>query len=150
MTDEGARPSRPHDEDKDQSEVEQRKMQEDSDEPGDPRAADDADAEQGDAGSDREPHPEERGVDEESKCPECGEPIENVRMTCPNCGHEYKDDEYTDEEAGTDFRAGTAVDEEGQEKDVVGDADVDEEGGSEGGPADDHDADSSEDTSSEE
>ena len=70
-------------------------------------------------------------------------------MTCPNCGHEYKDDDYTDEEAGTDFRAGTAVDEEGEEKDVVGDADVDEDDGSGAEPSTSDD-DSSEGTSSDE
>ena len=87
----------------------------------------------------QDPHPEERGVDEGSECPECGEPIENVRMTCPNCGHEYKDGEYTDEEAGHEFRAGSAVDEQGQEKEVTGDADRDEEDDSAGADSDDDD-----------
>ena len=63
----------------------------------------------------------------EKECPECGEPVEDVRMTCPNCGHEYKDDEYTDEEAGNEFRAGSALDESGEEKEgITGDAEVDE------------------------
>ncbi len=51
----------------------------------------------------------------DKKCPECGAPIEDVRVSCPNCGYEYRESDYTDPEAGTDFRAGTAVDEEGKE-----------------------------------
>jgi hypothetical protein len=67
------------------------------------------------------------GLDAETKCPECGEPIENVRMTCPNCGHTYSEDEYSSDEAGTDFRAGAALDDKGKEMDVTGDADEDQE-----------------------
>jgi ribosomal protein S27AE len=60
--------------------------------------------------------PEERWkeddtVSEQATCPECGEPVHNLRMTCPMCGHEYKDKEYDDEEAGTEFRAGSEIDE---------------------------------------
>jgi rubredoxin len=60
--------------------------------------------------------PEERFGDDETvsdkaKCPECGEPVHNLRMTCPMCGHEYKDKEYDDDEAGTEFRAGSEIDE---------------------------------------
>jgi hypothetical protein len=60
---------------------------------------------------------DESGKDDGGKkCPECGEPIEDVRATCPNCGYEYKDEDYTDPEAGKEFIAGAAVDEEGQER----------------------------------
>jgi rubredoxin len=60
--------------------------------------------------------PEERFGDDETvsdkaTCPECGEPVHNLRMTCPMCGHEYKDKEYDDDEAGTEFRAGSEIDE---------------------------------------
>ena len=62
----------------------------------------------------------------ENKCPECGEPIEDVRVTCHNCGYEYKSEDITNEDAGAEFRAGSAVDESGEEKEgVTGDADED-------------------------
>jgi hypothetical protein len=51
----------------------------------------------------------------EKKCPECDEPINNVRANCPNCGYEYKDSDYDDEEAGSEFVSGSAVDDEGNE-----------------------------------
>jgi rubredoxin len=51
-------------------------------------------------------------VSDSATCPECGEPVHNLRMTCPMCGHEYKDKEYDDDEAGTEFRAGSEVDED--------------------------------------
>lgn len=51
----------------------------------------------------------------ENSCPECGEPIDNVRKTCANCGYEYKDDDYTDTEAGNEFLAGSNIDDEGEE-----------------------------------
>lgn len=51
----------------------------------------------------------------EKKCPECGEPINNVRANCPKCGYEYKDSDYEDEDAGSEFVAGSAVDDEGNE-----------------------------------
>ncbi|MDQ3986840.1 MAG: zinc-ribbon domain-containing protein [Actinomycetota bacterium] len=84
-------------------------------------------------GTTQEPNLEDRGVDEEAKCPECGEPIENVRTTCPNCGYEYKEEDYTDKEAGSDFGAGSALDEKGEEKDVTGDPDRDAQEENEGG-----------------
>ena len=52
----------------------------------------------------------------DKKCPECGAPIEDVRVSCPNCGYEYRESDYSDPEAGTEFRAGTAVDDEGNEE----------------------------------
>ncbi|HEX2051206.1 MAG TPA: zinc-ribbon domain-containing protein [Actinomycetota bacterium] len=48
-------------------------------------------------------------------CPECGEPVDDVRVTCPKCGREYTDDDYSDPDAGKEFVAGTAVDDEGNE-----------------------------------
>jgi rubredoxin len=48
-------------------------------------------------------------VSDKATCPECGEPVHNLRMTCPMCGHEYKDKEIDDEDAGTEFRAGAEV-----------------------------------------
>ena len=51
----------------------------------------------------------------DKECPECGEPIIEVRASCPNCGYEYKDDDYSDEDAGSEFVAGSAVDDEGNE-----------------------------------
>ena len=115
------------------------------------RDAPDRDGDDNDIGDttpeDRDPNPEDRGVDEDAKCPECGAPIENVRTSYPNCGDMYQDDDYTDEEAGTDFRAGTAIDEQGNEKDVTGDAEVDEDGGDGGDDDDDDDEDTSEGTS---
>lgn len=60
---------------------------------------------------------EDETVSDKATCPECGEPVHNLRMTCPMCGHEYKDKEYDDEDAGTEFRAGAEVDD-----DEVGDA----------------------------
>ena len=75
---------------------------------------------------------------DEKKCPECDEPIDNVRVTCPNCGYEYKDEDYDDKEAGKDFVAGTHVDDEGNElpdKELgppEGEADADESGSEDG------------------
>jgi hypothetical protein len=64
----------------------------------------------------------------DKECPECGAPVEDVRMTCPKCGHEYKDEEYTDKEAGSEFLAGSALHESGEEKEgLTGDAEVDAE-----------------------
>lgn len=53
---------------------------------------------------------EDETVSDQATCPECGEPVHNLRMTCPMCGHEYKDKEYDDEDAGTEFRAGSEID----------------------------------------
>ncbi|MGH2807546.1 MAG: zinc-ribbon domain-containing protein [Actinomycetota bacterium] len=51
----------------------------------------------------------------EKKCPECGEPIVDVRSSCPNCGYEYQESDYGDKEAGSEFVVGSAVDEKGDE-----------------------------------
>jgi rubredoxin len=51
-------------------------------------------------------------VSDKATCPECGEPVHNLRMTCPMCGHEYKDKEIDDEDAGTEFRAGSEIDDD--------------------------------------
>lgn len=51
----------------------------------------------------------------ENECPECGEPVIEVRANCPNCGYEYKDSDYSDKEAGSEFVSGAAVDDEGNE-----------------------------------
>lgn len=51
----------------------------------------------------------------EKKCPECDEPIDDLRVVCRNCGYEYQEADYSDEEAGSEFRAGSAVDDEGNE-----------------------------------
>ncbi len=50
-----------------------------------------------------------------NKCPECGEPVDNLRKTCIKCGHEYERSEYDDTEAGNELRAGSALDDEGNE-----------------------------------
>lgn len=74
----------------------------------------------------------------EKKCPECDEPIINVRANCPNCGYEYKDSDYDDEEAGSEFVAGSAVDDEGNEipDDETGGGGEEEPGGEESGDDD--------------
>jgi rubredoxin len=51
----------------------------------------------------------------DNECPECGEPVIEIRANCPNCGYEYKDEDYSDKEAGSEFVSGTAVDDEGNE-----------------------------------
>lgn len=51
----------------------------------------------------------------DKKCPECDEPIIDVRSSCPNCGYEYQDSDYSDKEAGSEFVAGSAIDDEGNE-----------------------------------
>ncbi len=50
-----------------------------------------------------------------NECPECGEPVDNLRKTCIKCGYEYGSDDYDDTEAGNELRAGTALDDEGNE-----------------------------------
>lgn len=45
----------------------------------------------------------------ESKCPKCGEPVHEKRMTCPSCGHEYTDDDYETDVEPDEF---TVVNEE--------------------------------------
>lgn len=82
---------------------------------------------------------EDETVSDKATCPECGEPVHNLRMTCPMCGHEYKDKEYDDEDAGTEFRAGSEIDD-----DEVGEAVKDDSGkektkGSASGGDDDED-----------
>lgn len=49
------------------------------------------------------------------KCPECGEPIENVRASCPNCGYEYQKEDYDKPNAGEEFVTGSEIDESGEE-----------------------------------
>ncbi len=49
------------------------------------------------------------------KCPECGEPIDNLRASCPECGYEYGKDDYDDKEAGNEYLAGSNIDDEGEE-----------------------------------
>ena len=49
------------------------------------------------------------------ECPECGEPVDNLRKTCIKCGYEYGKDDYDDTEAGNELRAGAALDDEGNE-----------------------------------
>lgn len=51
----------------------------------------------------------------DNKCPECGEPVIEVRANCPKCGYEYQDSDYSDKEAGSEFVSGSAVDDEGNE-----------------------------------
>lgn len=50
-----------------------------------------------------------------NECPECGEPVDNLRKTCIKCGYEYGKDDYDDTEAGNELRAGAALDDEGNE-----------------------------------
>ncbi len=64
----------------------------------------------------------------DNKCPECADPIQNLRATCPNCGYEYQEGDYTDTDEGSEFLAGAAIDDEGNEI-------VDSEAG--GAPAED-------------
>ena len=52
---------------------------------------------------------------ESKSCPECGEPVDNLRKTCVKCGYEYQAGDYDDTEAGNELRAGTALDEDGNE-----------------------------------
>lgn len=55
-------------------------------------------------------------ISDSKKCPECGDPIENVRATCPNCGYEYQEGDYDQPDAGSEFNAGTEVDDSGNEQ----------------------------------
>lgn len=59
---------------------------------------------------------EDETISDSKKCPECGEPIENVRASCPNCGYEYKDEDYDQPDAGKEFVTGSEVDDSGEEK----------------------------------
>lgn len=51
----------------------------------------------------------------DKKCPECGEPVDDVRATCINCGYEYKDEDHEDKEAGAEFVTGSQIDDDGNE-----------------------------------
>ncbi len=54
-------------------------------------------------------------VAENKKCPQCGEPVDDVRATCINCGYEYKKEDHEDPEAGAEFVTGSQIDDEGNE-----------------------------------
>ena len=73
----------------------------------DPRAESDGDQQENN-------RPEDT-LAKDKKCPECGEPVDDVRATCINCGYEYKDEDHEDPDAGSDFVSGTQVDDEGNE-----------------------------------
>jgi ribosomal protein S27AE len=49
------------------------------------------------------------------KCPECGAPVDDVRVACPKCGYEYKAEDHDKDSVGAEFTAGTAVDDDGNE-----------------------------------
>ena len=59
--------------------------------------------------------PTDEFVSKSKTCPECGEPVHDVRKTCPNCGYEYKEEDYDNKDAGEEFVAGTQIDEHGEE-----------------------------------
>ena len=59
--------------------------------------------------------PTDEFVSKSKTCPECGEPVHDVRKTCPNCGYEYKEEDYDDKGAGEEFVAGSQIDEHGEE-----------------------------------
>lgn len=67
-------------------------------------------------GSDQKRQEEDETISDSKKCPECEEPIENVRASCPNCGYEYQESDYDQPDAGKEFVTGTEVDESGEEK----------------------------------
>lgn len=73
----------------------------------------------------------------DAKCPECDEPIIDVRANCPNCGYEYKEEDYGDKEAGSEFVAGSAVDDEGNEDPEHESAGGEEEASDDGSKDDD-------------
>jgi len=56
-----------------------------------------------------------KGDSKGNSCPECGEPIDNLRASCKECGYEYKDGDYTDTEAGNEFLSGSNIDDSGEE-----------------------------------
>ena len=67
-----------------------------------------------DNGSDENNRPDDT-LASEKKCPECGEPVDDVRATCINCGYEYKEEDHEDLEAGSEFVAGSQIDDDGNE-----------------------------------
>ena len=62
-----------------------------------------------------EPSPTDEFVSQSKTCPECGEPVHDVRKTCPSCGYEYKEEDYDNKDAGEEFVAGSQIDEQGEE-----------------------------------
>ena len=62
-----------------------------------------------------EPNPTHEFVSQSKTCPECGEPVHDVRKTCPSCGYEYKEEDYDNKDAGEEFVAGSQIDEQGEE-----------------------------------
>jgi rubredoxin len=87
----------------------------------------------------------------DKKCPECGDPIIDVRSSCPNCGYEYQESDYSDKEAGSEFVAGSAIDDEGNEvpdHETGGGEEQSEEPGLQTDDDGDEDDDDSSDTSS--
>lgn len=78
----------------------------------------------GSAPEDRQDH--SRDDVSESKCPECGEPVHEKRMTCPNCGHEYSKDDYTTDPQPDEF----STEDTSFMEDDEGAADADERQGS--------------------
>ena len=66
-------------------------------------------------GAQGEPNPTDEFVSQSKTCPECGEPVHDVRKTCPNCGYEYKEEDYDNKDAGEEFVAGSQIDEHGEE-----------------------------------
>jgi ribosomal protein S27AE len=66
-------------------------------------------------GGEEGPSPTDEFVSQSKTCPECGEPMHDVRKTCPNCGYEYKEEDYDNKDAGEEFVAGSQIDEHGEE-----------------------------------
>jgi ribosomal protein S27AE len=66
-------------------------------------------------GGEEGPSPTDEFVSQSKTCPECGEPMHDVRNTCPNCGYEYKEEDYDNKDAGEEFVAGSQIDERGEE-----------------------------------
>ena len=67
-------------------------------------------------GSEEKRQQEDDTISDSKKCPECGEPIENVRASCPKCGYEYQESDYDQPDAGKEFVTGSEVDDSGEEK----------------------------------
>ena len=82
------------------------------------RVSDETDQNEQEGQSEGDSEEKRRDTDTQSsdkKCPECGEPIDNLRASCIECGYEYKKDDYDDTEAGNEFLVGSNVDDEGEE-----------------------------------